>query len=216
MSTHNIHFHDKIRKKVPKLSQNICFLELLEEFPVYSKTVNEPLVFKLFNMSKCASYSRAFCHESLLLWALVIRYRDPGQTIHYRFAHLNATLYLITPLVAVYIGYNGQQKTKRNTRGVRKYFQMTCIQDTHGIYLYKTNTKGMTDNYCTLCINIFEIYKTVLWQFRLLSGVVLETALKRVRKRIENVAEIRYYIKAHCKLGLNVKSICDEMCCLWG
>ena len=28
MSTHNIKFHDKIRKK----SLNICFLELLEEF----------------------------------------------------------------------------------------------------------------------------------------------------------------------------------------
>ena len=28
MSTHNIQFHDKIRKK----SLNICFLELLEEF----------------------------------------------------------------------------------------------------------------------------------------------------------------------------------------
>ena len=28
MSTHNIHFHDKIRKKI----LNICFLELLEGF----------------------------------------------------------------------------------------------------------------------------------------------------------------------------------------
>ena len=28
MSTHNIQFHDKVRKK----SLNICFLELLEEF----------------------------------------------------------------------------------------------------------------------------------------------------------------------------------------
>ena len=31
MSTHNIHFHDKIGK-TPKISLNICFLELLEEF----------------------------------------------------------------------------------------------------------------------------------------------------------------------------------------
>ena len=32
MCTLNIHFHDKIGK-IPKISLNICFLELLEEFP---------------------------------------------------------------------------------------------------------------------------------------------------------------------------------------
>ena len=32
MSTHNIHFHDKIRK-FPLKSQNKCFLKLSEEFP---------------------------------------------------------------------------------------------------------------------------------------------------------------------------------------
>ena len=32
MSTHNIHCPDKIRK-IPKISLNICFLELSEEFP---------------------------------------------------------------------------------------------------------------------------------------------------------------------------------------
>ena len=32
MSTFNIHFHDEIEKKNPKISLNICFLELLEEF----------------------------------------------------------------------------------------------------------------------------------------------------------------------------------------
>ena len=37
MSTHNIHFHDKIRK-LPLKSQNICFLLLLEDFPKDSKT----------------------------------------------------------------------------------------------------------------------------------------------------------------------------------
>ena len=37
MSTCNIHFHDKIGK-IPKISLNICFLELLEEFPRDSKT----------------------------------------------------------------------------------------------------------------------------------------------------------------------------------
>ena len=30
MSTHNIHLHNK---KVPKISLQICFLELSEEFP---------------------------------------------------------------------------------------------------------------------------------------------------------------------------------------
>ena len=34
MSTHNIQFHDKIRKK----SLNICFLELLEDFVGTEKT----------------------------------------------------------------------------------------------------------------------------------------------------------------------------------
>ena len=33
MSTHNILFHDKIRKKNPKLSLNIYFLELSKEYP---------------------------------------------------------------------------------------------------------------------------------------------------------------------------------------
>ena len=37
MSTHNIHFHDKIRK-VPLKFQIFCFLELSEEFPRDSKT----------------------------------------------------------------------------------------------------------------------------------------------------------------------------------
>ena len=37
MSTHNIHLHDKIGKD-PKVSHNICFLELSEEFPRDSKT----------------------------------------------------------------------------------------------------------------------------------------------------------------------------------
>ena len=36
MSIHNIHFQDKIGTN-PKLSLNICFLELLEEFPRDSK-----------------------------------------------------------------------------------------------------------------------------------------------------------------------------------
>ena len=35
MSTHNIQFHDKIRKKF----LNICFLELLEEFVASEKRV---------------------------------------------------------------------------------------------------------------------------------------------------------------------------------
>ena len=36
MSTYNIHFHDKIQT-IPKISLNICFLELSEEFPRDSK-----------------------------------------------------------------------------------------------------------------------------------------------------------------------------------
>ena len=37
MSTHNIHFHNKI-EKIPKISLNICLFELSEEFPTDSKT----------------------------------------------------------------------------------------------------------------------------------------------------------------------------------
>ena len=38
MRTHNIHFHDKVRKKIPKIYFNICFLKLSEEFSRGSKT----------------------------------------------------------------------------------------------------------------------------------------------------------------------------------
>ena len=38
MSTHNIHFHDKIEKKNSKISLNICFLELSEKFPTVLST----------------------------------------------------------------------------------------------------------------------------------------------------------------------------------
>ena len=48
--------------------------------------------------------------------------------------------------------------------------------------------------------------KPVLLQFRLFSGVLIDTALKMIRKRIENVSEIKGYIKARCKLGLRVKA----------
>ena len=51
------------------------------------------------------------------------------------------------------------------TRGVRKVLQIDCILDNHGIYLYKTITKRMTDYYCTLRINILEIHIQVLFQF---------------------------------------------------
>ena len=66
-------------------------------------------------------------------------------------------------------------------------------------------------------MNILEIHKPVLLQFRLLSGVLIDTALKMVRKRIRNVAEIRGYIYARCKLGLSIDNIHDEILCyLWG
>ena len=48
------------------------------------------------------------------------------------------------------------------------------------------------------------------------TNVLIDTALKMVRKRIENVAEIRGYIKTCCKLGLSVKSIHDEICVVYG
>ena len=81
-------------------------------------------------------------------------------------------------------------------RGVWKLLQMQPILDNHRLDLYKTNTcmKWMTDHYCTLCIYKLEIHKLVLLQFRLLSDVLIDTALKMVRKWIENVAEIRGYI----------------------
>ena len=37
-----------------------------------------------------------------------------------------------------------------------------------------------------------------------------------VRKQKENVAEIRGYIKARCKLELSVKSLQDEICVIYG
>ena len=52
MRTQNIHFHDKIGK-IPKISLNICFLELSDEISRGLKsefkyaTVNEPSVFEL-------------------------------------------------------------------------------------------------------------------------------------------------------------------------
>ena len=52
MSTHNIQFHDKIRKK----SHTICFLELLEGFcrdckkEFKSSRVNEPSGFEPFKL----------------------------------------------------------------------------------------------------------------------------------------------------------------------
>ena len=39
MSTHNIYFHNKIRKN-PEIALNICFLELSEEFPGDSETIS--------------------------------------------------------------------------------------------------------------------------------------------------------------------------------
>ena len=73
--------------------------------------------------------------------------------------------------------------------------------------MYKPITKRMTDHYCILCINILEIHKPVRSQYRLLSGVFIDIALKMVRKRIQNVAEIRGYIKTRFQLELSVKSI---------
>ena len=100
--------------------------------------------------------------------------------------------------------------------GCSKALQTHCILSNRGIYLYITITKRITDHYCNLCTNILEIHKSVLLQFRLLSGIVISTALRMFRKRKENVAEIRGYIKARCKLGLCVKSIHGEICFVYG
>ena len=60
MSTHNIHFHNKIRK----FPLSICFLELWELFRRDSKTkfesamVNEPSVFELLRFDCSSSSSR--------------------------------------------------------------------------------------------------------------------------------------------------------------
>ena len=86
------------------------------------------------------------------------------------------------------------------TTGVQKFFQTQCMLDNQGIYMYKTNTKLMIDHHCTLCINILEIHKPVLLQFRLLSGVLIDIALNKVRKRIDTAADLGGYIKARCKL----------------
>ena len=85
---------------------------------------------------------------------------------------------------------------------------MHCILDNHGIYLYKTSLEPMTDHHWKLYVNMLEIQKPVLLQFHLLAGVVINTSLKMVRKGIENVAEIRGYIKTCCKLDECQKQIC--------
>ena len=50
---------------------------------------------------------------------------------------------------------------------------------------------------------------------KLALGVVIDIALKMIRKRTEHAADIRGYIKAHFQLGLSVKSIHDEICVVY-
>ena len=73
MSTQNIHFHDKTRN-FPKISLNICFLQLSEEFPRDSKNefesanVNEPSVFEP---------SKFYCIRiNILSCVLILKLRD--------------------------------------------------------------------------------------------------------------------------------------------
>ena len=68
-SNMNIHFHDKLQKKIPKIPQNICFLELSEEFPRDSEsaTVNKLSVF----MS--VKFYRKWCHLLLKLMPQIKR-----------------------------------------------------------------------------------------------------------------------------------------------
>ena len=58
--------------------------------------------------------------------------------------------------------------------------------------------------------NLKTELKLFLLQFGLLSSVVIDTRKHR------NVAKIRGYIKVCCKFGLNVKSIHDEICIVYG
>ena len=51
MSTHNIHFHDKI-DDVPKISPYICFLSYLKNFIVTQKLPYLPYVFGQTGLSK--------------------------------------------------------------------------------------------------------------------------------------------------------------------
>ena len=72
MSTYNIHFLDKIGK-IPKISLNICFLELLEEFPrgvknkfelaiVNKSSVFKSLGFTVKNFQKSVYYKKLIGH----------------------------------------------------------------------------------------------------------------------------------------------------------
>ena len=54
--------------------------------------------------------------------------------------------------------------------------------------------------------NLIEIHKPTPLHVRLILGVFIYTELK-CRKRKENVAEIRVYLKARCNMGLSVKTI---------
>ena len=59
ISTNNIHFHDQIRFFFSKISLNICFLELLEEFRMDSKnefesaTVDFPIGVRVIDALLC-------------------------------------------------------------------------------------------------------------------------------------------------------------------
>ena len=60
---------------------NIFKTEIAIEFSVLGWTITCVTgVFKVLAAFRSATHSRIFCPESLLLLALVIRYRDPGQT----------------------------------------------------------------------------------------------------------------------------------------
>ena len=81
MITHNIQFHDKMRKK----SLNICFLELLEEFRRNSKTssnltmVNETSMFELSRFDSMEISRKVHSYRTIMFR---VEPRYPEDTFH--------------------------------------------------------------------------------------------------------------------------------------
>ena len=91
-------------------------------------------------------------------------------------------------------------------RSVRKRLQMTSFLRNHESCVYKNQYKLVHRCFKLLdYVYKYKIHKPVPFQFRLISGVLIYTLSKMSGKRIENVADIRGYIKGLCKLGRGVK-----------
>ena len=91
-------------------------------------------------------------------------------------------------------------------RSVRKRLQMTSFLRNHESCVYKYQYKLVHRCFKLLdYVYKYKIHKPVPFQFRLISGVLIYTLSKMSGKRIENVADIRGYIKGRCKLGRGFK-----------